>query len=224
MGHIAQKSRGSDAICPSIRAARGDRRREAIIEVAREVFLSEGYGAASMSAIAAAVGGSKATLYAYFRSKAELFGAVLSNTTEDLGGGRVFAEAPDSPCADGAEAAARLTAIGRRLLTFMCQPQTVALYRLVIGEAGRFPELGETFYKAGPQEKIAHLSGLIAGCMAQGLLRADDPERAASHFLSLCRARTHQHLLWGLAPEPSEAEIAADIDSAVRTFLAAYRV
>lgn len=214
MGQVAQKSRG----------ARCDRRREAIIEVARNIFLSEGYGAASMSTIAAAVGGSKATLYAYFRSKAELFGAVLTNTSEDLGGGLGLPATPEPPCADGAELAARLTRFGRVLLTFMCRPQTVALYRLVIGEAGRFPELGETFYKAGPQEKIEQLSRLLEGGMAQGLLRADDPSRAAGDFLSLCRSRTHQHLLWGLAPEPTEAEIATDIDRAVGTFLAAYRV
>jgi len=213
MGQIAQKSRG----------ARCDRRREAIIEVARDIFLSEGYGAASMSTIAAAVGGSKGTLYAYFRSKAELFGAVLSNTTEDLGGGEVLSARPEQPCADLADLTARLTRIGRVLLTIMCRPQTVALYRLVIGEAGRFPELGEAFYKAGPQDKIEHLSRLLGEGMAGGLLRGDDPSLAAGDFLSLCRARTHQHLLWGLAPEPTEAEIAADIDRAVRTFLAAYR-
>ena len=199
MGQIAQKSRGP----------RCDRRREAIIEVARDIFLSEGYGAASMSTIAAAVGGSKGTLYAYFRSKAELFGAVLSNTTEDLGGGQVFPAVPEPPCTHLDELTARLTRIGQTLLTFMCRPQTVALYRLVIGEAGRFPELGETFYKAGPQDKIEHLSRLLGGAMDHGLLRTDDPALAAAHFLSLCRARTHQHLLWGLAPEPSEAEIAA---------------
>jgi AcrR family transcriptional regulator len=214
MGQIAQKSRG----------ARCDRRRDAIIQVARDIFLTEGYGAASMSTIAAAVGGSKGTLYAYFRSKAELFGAVLRSTTEDQGGGRVFPATPEPPCTDLAALSVRLTRIGQLLLAFMCRPQTVALYRLVIGEAGRFPELGETFYKAGPQDKIEHLSRLLGGAMAQGLLRADDPALAAGHFLSLCRARTHQHLLWGLAPEPSEAEIATDIDRAVQTFMAAYRV
>jgi AcrR family transcriptional regulator len=213
MGHVAQKSR----------AARCDRRREAIIEVAREIFLSEGYGAASMSTIAAAVGGSKATLYAYFRSKAELFGAVLGATTEDLGGDMVFDAMSDGACRDLDALAADLTRIGRRLLAFMCRPQTVALYRLVIGEAGRFPELGETFYRAGPQDKVARLASLIGNAMRSGVLRDDDPAVAAGLFLSLCRARTHQHLLWGLAPEPSQAEIAVDIDHAVRVFLAAYR-
>ena len=56
---------------------RRDQRREAILEVAREVFTEEGYAAASMSTIAARLGGSKGTLYNYFKSKEELFGAYV---------------------------------------------------------------------------------------------------------------------------------------------------
>ncbi|MEO6377128.1 MAG: helix-turn-helix domain-containing protein, partial [Caulobacteraceae bacterium] len=56
-----------------------DLRRQAILNVACEAFLAEGYAAVSMSAIAATLGGSKATLYAYFRSKAELFAAVMED-------------------------------------------------------------------------------------------------------------------------------------------------
>src|ERR1700735_2390989 len=52
-----------------------DQRREAILNVAREVFFELGYSAASMSAIAARLGGSKGTLYNYFKNKEELFEA-----------------------------------------------------------------------------------------------------------------------------------------------------
>src|SRR5258708_8438615 len=54
-----------------------DARREAILDVAQQVFLKEGYAAASMSTIAARLGGSKGTLYNYFRSKEELFEAFI---------------------------------------------------------------------------------------------------------------------------------------------------
>src|ERR1700679_1983442 len=52
-----------------------DQRREAIMAVAREVFFEVGYAAASMSMIAARLGGSKGTLYNYFKNKEELFEA-----------------------------------------------------------------------------------------------------------------------------------------------------
>ena len=56
---------------------RRDQRREAILEVARAVFTEEGFAAASMSSIAARLGGSKGTLYNYFKSKEELFAAYV---------------------------------------------------------------------------------------------------------------------------------------------------
>jgi AcrR family transcriptional regulator len=193
---------------------KGDAKRRRIVEVARAVFLEKGYGAASMSAIAAAVGGSKGTLYIYFRSKAELFEAVIRQYGE---GGHFAAEASDSRPLD-----AVLTDLGGRMLDFVCQPETLALYRTVIGESGRFPELGEAFFKAGPQDKIARLAALIAQRMAAGELRRADPEIAAHQFFSLCRAVRHQHMLFGLALAPSDADVVSEAKEAARVFLAAY--
>jgi len=65
-----------------IATPRRDLKRDMILSIAQEVFLEEGYAAASMSTIAARLGGSKGTLYNYFRSKAELFVAVIQNLCE----------------------------------------------------------------------------------------------------------------------------------------------
>ncbi len=54
-----------------------DEKREAILRIAYQAFLTDGYAATSMSEIARQVGGSKATLYNYFCSKEELFTAVV---------------------------------------------------------------------------------------------------------------------------------------------------
>src|ERR1700748_881544 len=62
-----------------------DSRREAILDVATEVFLEVGYSCASMSAIAARVGGSKGTLYNYFKSKEELFEAFVRRSCDRFG-------------------------------------------------------------------------------------------------------------------------------------------
>ncbi len=61
---------------------RSDAKRRAIIDVARAAFLAEGYAATSMSEIAAKLGGSKGTLYNYFRSKEELFEAFMAETCQ----------------------------------------------------------------------------------------------------------------------------------------------
>src|SRR4051812_23287347 len=53
-------------------------KRRQIIDGARAVFLAQGFDAASMGEIARAAGVSKGTLYVYFKSKEDLFGAIVS--------------------------------------------------------------------------------------------------------------------------------------------------
>src|ERR1700743_3190725 len=62
--------------------SRSDAKRRAILHVASEVFLAQGYAATSMSEIAAKVGGSKGPLSNYFRSKEELFSAFITETCQ----------------------------------------------------------------------------------------------------------------------------------------------
>ena len=54
-------------------------KRRQIIEGARQVFLTQGFDAASMGEIARQAGVSKGTLYVYFTSKEELFGAIVAD-------------------------------------------------------------------------------------------------------------------------------------------------
>src|SRR5262249_55597733 len=76
--HVKRSSVHPMATAAAISTKLGkDDRRDAIVAIAHEVFLVNGYAGTSMSAIAARVGGSKATLYNYFRSKQELFIAVV---------------------------------------------------------------------------------------------------------------------------------------------------
>ncbi len=193
-----------------------DRRRQAIIDVARRIFLENGYGATSMSSIAAAVGGSKGTLYAYFRSKTELFSAVV----QDISG--QFGETEFSLAVQGSDLRRDLTAIGARLMTFIRRPEAMAMQRLVIGEAERFPELGQAFYDAGPRRKLAALARAFETLMEQGRLRRGDPTLAAEHFFALCQARGHHRVLWNVGPAPDAKHLRAEIEISVQAFCDAY--
>ena len=53
-----------------------------VLRAARRAFLAGGFGAVSMDAIAREAGVSKATVYAHFGSKEELFGAVVADVAE----------------------------------------------------------------------------------------------------------------------------------------------
>jgi AcrR family transcriptional regulator len=209
------RSQAPSTTAAPIRAGRDERRR-AILEVARDIFMQEGYAAASMSAIAARLGGSKGTLYNYFASKELLFAALME------------AECEAGPWRDevnrggGDDLRAALIAIGERFMDFVLAPAVMDIHRLVIAESGRFPELGRAFYDNGPRRSVGLLAAFMADEMAAGRLRTADPEQAATHFIQLCKSGLHQKMLWNVGPDPSPEEKAANVKVAVSIFLAAY--
>ena len=193
-----------------------DSRREAILDVAAAVFMDVGYSAASMSMIAARVGGSKGTLYNYFKSKEELFEAHIVRhcawTQETMDA--LYSEGVDVPVA--------LTELGRILLRFVLSDFGLRNYILVVSEAGRSPAIGRLFYDAGPRRGVARLAEYIAKSVKEGRLRPCDPEAAANQFIGLCQNRLMKARLCNAIPEPTEAEIESEVAAAVETFMAAY--
>ncbi len=193
-----------------------DERRRAILEVARDLFMQEGYAAGSMSEIATRVGGSKGTLYNYFASKELLFAALMKQECD------IEALEASTLAVSGMNIHGALTAIGLRFLDFILVQRVVDIHRLVIAECGRFPELGRTFFENGPRRGVAILGDWMAEQMAEGRLRSADTERAATHFMELCKSGLHQKMLWNIEPAPSAAAKAANVEIAVTIFMAAY--
>jgi AcrR family transcriptional regulator len=193
-----------------------DQRRDRILNVARECFLRDGYAGCSMSAIAGCVGGSKGTLYNYFPSKEDLFEAFVRRTCTRFSD--QLAAAP--PVGDNPRS--RLLHFAGAFLDHLLSPDAIAVQRLVIGEGGRFPELGRMFYAAGPGRVIAILEGEIAGLMSAGQLRRADARIAAMHFKDLAISGLQHLLLWGVVEPPGEQELAAFAANGVDTFLRAY--
>jgi len=194
-----------------------DARRHAIMDIARDVFIKEGFSAASMSTIAARVGGSKATLYNYFASKEELFVAMIHDQC-DRNHALVFDF--DTEGGDFIEALRR---IGERFVRLMVSDEILALHRLVIAEAGRFPELGQTLYEAGPKRGHARLSAFLGEAMARNGLHADDVDRAASQLMDLCLTDLYRQRLWNVCGPPTQEQIRANVDDALKAFVAAHR-
>lgn len=129
--------------CTSKREENRAKRRAAILSIAHKGFLDNGYAATSMSAIADQLGGSKTTLWSHFSSKEELFNAVVEDLVAKF----------ESDLRDVLDVDRFSVEALRRLLIRLCarlmRPSSIDLTRLVIGEAGRFPEVGEAFYRNG---------------------------------------------------------------------------
>lgn len=195
-----------------------DERRDAILAVASRMFQEEGYADASMSSIAARLGGSKGTLYNYFRSKEELFEAHIEERCSQ------FAETAFERLEDGEEPLkTALTALGERYLAHICSEESVRTLQLIMAESRRSPELAQMFYEAGPATGLDRLTRYLEKARGRGEFAAADCADAARVFLSMCRGHTHFVRLLNLEPAPSQKTIKAEIEKAVGLFLAAYR-
>jgi AcrR family transcriptional regulator len=191
-------------------------KRRQILQGAREVFLSHGFDGASMGEIARVSGVSKGTLYVYFDSKDKLFEELTLEERKTLAE-VLFKLDPDNP-----DVRAELTELGASFLKYMAEPQHVSSVRMVIGAAEKFPGIGQTFYRAGPQRGIERLSAYLARQAAAGRLSIKDPDLAAGHFLALCQAEIMKRLLFAVDTSLDPAEIENRVREALRVFFLAY--
>ena len=196
------------------------RKRRAIVDAATTLFLAEGYLATSMDRIAAAASGSKQPVYKQFADKQSLFREIVTATVARVSDpvAEQVASLRDSDDLDTG-----LRDLARALLAQVIQPSVMQLRRLVIGEAGRFPELGRLFYDSGPGRTIGTLAATFENLAARGALRLEDPLLAAEHFNWLVMsAPLNRVMLCGDAELPAQADLDHYADAGTRAFLAAY--
>jgi len=189
---------------------------ENILAAAKRAFLAAGFEAVSMDAIAREAGVSKATVYAHFGSKEELFGAVIEGECE-----RYFASFSAGEL-DPRDIRASLAVLGRRFLELVLSPDGIALHRIITGEVTRFPALGEIFWRAGPERQRVQIEGFLRSAAACGALAFEDARSAAEQFLSLARGEIQLRQLLHLAPEAGPNEIEVAVGAAVDTFVRAF--
>jgi AcrR family transcriptional regulator len=196
------------------RELRKQARREAIIRAARESFLERGYAGTSMSGLLDTLGGSKATLWGYFRSKEELFAAVIEDASAAFRAELADVLSPDENLEQG------LLGFCRSFLSTLQAPVGVAAWRLIAAESGRFPEVGRIFYERVAKPVEMTLADYLSRYVAREELRGEDPLEMAITLTSLCAGR-QQRLIWGV--ETSDpARVEADAIRFTDLFLRAF--
>ncbi|MET0523901.1 MAG: TetR/AcrR family transcriptional regulator [Nocardioides sp.] len=199
---------------------RSARKRQAILDAAREVFLEHGFVGAGMDQVAAAAGVSKVTVYHHFSDKQRLFVAVIEAAiTEAESGSRALVEG----LATSSDLPRDLSRFARRHVALVTQPHLVRMRRLIVAESGRFPELARAWHAAGPERGHATLAEQIRTLTDRGLLRAPDPLLAAQHLNYLILSvPLNEALFTGRETAFSGRRLNRWADEAVRVFLAAY--
>ncbi len=187
-----------------------------ILDAAREMFLAHGYGATSMDALARCAGVSKTTIYAHFAGKEALFAALVSAECGRLDGEIARSSATaEPPCT-------ALPRLAGQLLALLMSPWALAIHRVVVAEAPRFPELGAAFYRAGPAAMKARLEAYLAQAIARGELAVPDPALATIQLIGMIRGDLQLRCLLDPTARPSPEEIERQARAAVDVFLAAY--
>ncbi|MEN0613894.1 TetR/AcrR family transcriptional regulator [Klebsiella indica] len=188
-------------------------RRLQFVMAAGKLFVTQGFASVTMEAIAAEASSSKVTLYNYFSSREALFEAYII----EAGKGWVerLLDAPKT----SQSLSDTLHHLGMAYLDLVTKADIVALNRLIIGEAGRFPELANLFYQLGPKKTLLHIGEVISGLMEKKLLRQGDTRALSLHFKALCEAGIVERIMWGLDPVPADT---AQLESAVSTATAAF--
>lgn len=187
---------------------RGAARRHAFLQAAREVFLEQGYEAASVNDVVRRAGGSLATLYAQFGNKEGLFRAVMTE------GQQRFIAALATEAADHLSLEDGLQAIGEHFLRVLLAKENLAFFRIFVGEGRKLPRtLMET--QSSSAEK---LQTLVADYF-RARSSVTDPTAAAAYMLELWRGRHHYRALTDDAYSVTEAEIRQNVASAIKVVL-----
>jgi AcrR family transcriptional regulator len=201
--------------------SRSERKRQAIIDAAAEVFLRHGYLGATTDEVAARASVSKQTLYKHFPDKQHLFAEVIGVTTVNLVGGLSDAASLLRNANDVREA---LRGLADGFLRVLLQPDVLRLRRLVIAEADRFPDIGGAWFDRGFDRTLVNVGEALRGLAGRGLLHnLSDPTLAAYQFAGLVMYQPMNQVMFaGTDAVPPKATLDRVADSAVEVFLATY--
>lgn len=118
-------------------------------------------------------------------------------------------------------------AVGRRYVALLTQPGMAAVFRIVIAEVPRFPELGDAQFKLGKMPCFESARRYLAAENAAGTARLDDAEMTATQFLGIISNYVFWPRMLLARWEPDDTVITTAIttavDQAVLTMLARYR-
>jgi TetR/AcrR family transcriptional regulator, mexJK operon transcriptional repressor len=196
-------------------------KQRAVLAAAREVFVELGYAGASLDEVATRAGVSRQTVYTHFHDKERLFSAMVEAEVGQVDGPH---HPLDAALADSDDVESDLRTYACYHLSLVMQPHLIALRRMLIGEAGRFPTLATAWYREGPERSCHTFARWFARLHERGLLVVPDPWLAAQHYNWLVLSiPLNRAMAAPLTPPPfSTDDLTRHAHEAVRIFLAAY--
>jgi len=179
---------------------------DAIVSAATILFLRDGFVATSMEAVATAAGVSKRTLYSRFADKPVLFRAAVTRLIAR------WLPSFDEAIEQTAPLEQALLLAARHMLAAALAPEALALYRLLVAEAERIPDLPALLHQVGAGTAIVRIAERLR---REGV---PDPWWAAAQFQRLVLTGPQHHAM-GLAPPLGPEALEAWAAQCVALFL-----
>jgi AcrR family transcriptional regulator len=183
-----------------------------ILDVAETLFLGHGFGATSIEAVAKRAGISKRTFYHRFTGKERLFEAVVRRLIER------WLPPFDAEVLESTSLLDSLLQSAEYMLNVALTPEALALHRIVIAEARRFPSLARIMHELGAASGIERIAKHLEPRIRSGELRAVNPRFAAEEFILMVLTGPQRRAL-GLGTPLTAAELSAWARDAVTLFL-----
>lgn len=190
-------------------------KRAAILAAATDLFTANGYDRTPLSRVAQTAGVSTATLFKQFPNKAALFEAIVTDywtgSTED------------EPAPEPGAPRTGLTSLGTRYASLLGRDGMADLFRMVIAETPRFPELGRVQFDLGKSPYFDTVRRYVEAEAERGTLVVDDAVMATTQFLGMIS----NYVLWPrmllVDWDLSAGATRRVVDGAVETMMARYR-
>lgn len=188
---------------------RGDDKRSTILRAAHKLLLRDGFSVTSMDAVTQEAGVSKATVYAHFDSKQNLFETLIRLGSENA------LKAVPSLDRRGGDPRSELLAFFEPLLALVFSGG-YAWSRVLIAEAQRHPDLAEVFYRCTIERLTMMVEQYLAGLVQEGVVQVGDVHRAAEALLAMVLlGPLHRVLLLG----PHAVDVQAALHSGIDVLL-----
>ena len=194
---------------------RTEEKRRAIVAVASELFEEQGFERTSMSQISERLGGSKATLYGYFRSKQELLEASLVYDVTEI------ADRLMNEFLSAQDLRQGLIKLGVAYMTRRLSPTPIANVRMVSNQPAD-STVGKEFYETVLRPAWERLAKRFQMLMDEGILRQHDPWVTAMHWKGLCEWDMFEKRLLNAVPAGDPEEIQRAAFEAADAFLMLY--
>lgn len=187
----------------------------AILEAAKDLFITQGFDGVSMDQIAAEAGVSKLTVYNHYGDKESLFVAAVKSFCEQQLPESMFEGGPGMGLRD------RLLRVARAFHAMIASPEAIAGHRIMCTPQMTESHLPRLFWEAGPMRVQASFAELLRRRVAAGELEIDDIPRASAQFFCLLKGEPHAMQIFGCG-RPDDAELERHLTASVDLFMRAY--